>query len=71
MNKYDPITELRALLTSKQFDNFCASCFDHFIELPNFTLHNQLIHNLLLSQPKQPNPHEFWISVSVMKRDLA
>lgn len=52
MNKYDPITDFRALLSPKQLENFKISYFEHFTELPYFKFQNQLIHNLILRQLK-------------------
>lgn len=66
INKYDPISETRALLSAKQLSDFTDSCFGHFMNMPHFKLQNQLIHNLLLRQLKQPNPNELWIGVGGM-----
>lgn len=66
-NKYDPITELRTILSIEQLDSFSKSCFGHLMNLPNFKLQNQLIHNLLVRQLVQPNIDEIWIGVAGVK----
>ncbi|KAL8101335.1 hypothetical protein AgCh_033279 [Apium graveolens] len=63
LNKYDPIIDIRALLSVEQLSEFSNSCFGKFLNIPNFKLQNQLIHNILIRQLKQPNPNELWIGV--------
>ena len=67
LNKFDPITDMRALLSESQLADFSQSCFGHLMNLPNFKIQHQLIHNLLLRQLKQPNNHEIWIGVGGVK----
>ncbi|KAL8127962.1 hypothetical protein AgCh_014771 [Apium graveolens] len=63
LNKYDPITDIRALLSAEQLNEFSNSCFRKFLNIPHFKFQNQLIHNILIRQLKQPNPNELWIGV--------
>ncbi|XP_062103469.1 uncharacterized protein LOC133814538 [Humulus lupulus] len=65
--KHNQITALHQLLSPKQISDFADSCFGHFLSLPSFVMQYQLIHNLLLRELKQPNPHEIWIGVAGMK----
>ncbi|XP_062119264.1 uncharacterized protein LOC133833015 [Humulus lupulus] len=65
--KHNQITDLHQLLSPKQISDFADSCFGHFLSLPSFVMQYQLIHNLLLRELKQPNPHEIWIGVAGMK----
>lgn len=67
LNKYEPITEIRALLSAKQLSDFSECCFGPFLNMPHFKLQNQLIHNLLLRQLKQANPNEIWIGIGGIK----
>ncbi|XP_062107851.1 uncharacterized protein LOC133818802 [Humulus lupulus] len=60
--KHNQITALHQLLSPKQISDFDDSCFGHFLSLPSFVMQYQLIHNLLLRELKQPNPHEIWVT---------
>ena len=66
-NRYEPMTELRTLLSEKQLEEFRKCCFGHFLDIPHFKLQNQLIHNLLLRQLDQSNSQELWIGVGGIK----
>lgn len=67
LNKYEPVTDLRALLSATQLSAFNDSCFGKFMNMPHFKIQYQLIHNLLLRQLKQPNRDEIWIGIGGMK----
>ncbi|XP_074324817.1 uncharacterized protein LOC141661716 [Apium graveolens] len=64
VNKYDPITDLRALLSDSQLSVLKNSCFGYLMDLPNFKVQNQLIHNLFVRKLKQPNEDEIWVGIS-------
>ena len=64
-----PLKRLKPLILL-QISNFQTgpkSCFGDFMNLPNFNIQHQLIHNLLHRQLKQPNNHDIWIGVGGMK----
>ncbi|XP_062089444.1 uncharacterized protein LOC133795977 [Humulus lupulus] len=65
--KYSLIQAIHEKLSTKQVSDFCDSCFGHFLNLPEFTMQHQLIHNLLLRELQQPNKLEIWVGVNGMK----
>lgn len=67
LNKYEPISELMALLSAEQLSAFSKSCFGHFIKMPHFKVQHQLIHNLLIRQLQHPDPNELYIGVGGIK----
>ncbi|XP_060972118.1 uncharacterized protein LOC133038089 [Cannabis sativa] len=38
--------------------------FGHFLDMPEFVFHPQVVHSLLLREVLQPNPKEFWAKVA-------
>lgn len=66
-NKYDPVTDVRTILSEEELVEFSKSCFGSLMKIPNFKLQNQIIHNLLVRQLVQPNSDEIWIGVVGVK----
>ncbi|KAM6546218.1 hypothetical protein CsatB_026954 [Cannabis sativa] len=43
---------------------FRETQFGHFLDMPEFVFHSQVVHSLLLREVFQPNPKEFWAKVA-------
>ncbi|XP_060974724.1 uncharacterized protein LOC133039788 [Cannabis sativa] len=46
------------------FNHSSFGTFGHFLDMPEFVFHPQVVHSLLLREVLQPNPKEFWAKVA-------
>ncbi|KAM6556096.1 hypothetical protein CsatB_003115 [Cannabis sativa] len=60
---YSVIGDIKRILTESQLEIFSKSVFGYFLRLPEYIIHYQLLHCLLLREVQQPNGLEFWVCV--------
>uniref|UniRef100_A0A803Q1H8 DUF1985 domain-containing protein n=1 Tax=Cannabis sativa TaxID=3483 RepID=A0A803Q1H8_CANSA len=61
---YSIINDIKTILTPTQLKIFFQIVFGHFLRIPEYVIHFQLLHGLLLREVQQLNEIEFWVSVA-------
>ncbi|XP_050237432.1 uncharacterized protein LOC126687099 isoform X2 [Mercurialis annua] len=59
-----PLKIIAEILSPEKKKLFKETCFGFLLELPEFHIQTQLIHNLLLRELKQPIPNEMWFDIA-------
>ncbi|XP_060960960.1 uncharacterized protein LOC115720283 [Cannabis sativa] len=60
---YSVLGDIKRILTENQLEIFSKSVFGYFLRIPEYIIHYQLLHCLLLREVQQPNGLEFWVCV--------
>ncbi|KAM6555187.1 hypothetical protein CsatB_015949 [Cannabis sativa] len=60
---YSVIDNIKNTLSVNLLSLFRQTQFGHFLDMPEFVFHPQVVHSLLLREVLQPNPKEFWAKV--------
>ncbi|KAM6562984.1 hypothetical protein CsatB_022982 [Cannabis sativa] len=60
---YSVLGDIKRILTESQLEIFSKSVFGYFLRIPEYIIHYQLLHCLLLREVQQPNGLEFWVCV--------
>ncbi|XP_060964757.1 uncharacterized protein LOC115713456 [Cannabis sativa] len=61
---YSVINNIKNTLSVNLLSLFRQTQFGHFLDMPEFVFHPQVVHSLLLREVLQPNPKEFWAKVA-------
>ncbi|KAM6554433.1 hypothetical protein CsatB_015195 [Cannabis sativa] len=61
---YSVIDNIKNTLSVNLLSLFRQTQFGHFLDMPEFVFHPQVVHSLLLREVLQPNPKEFWAKVA-------
>ena len=61
---YSVIDNIKNTLSVNLLSLFRQTQFGHFLDMPEFVFHPQVVHSLLLREVFQPNPKEFWAKVA-------
>ncbi|KAM6597285.1 hypothetical protein CsatA_007809 [Cannabis sativa] len=57
------IDNIKKTLSVNLLSMFRETQFGHFLDMPEYVFHPQVVHSLLLREVYQPNPKEFWAKV--------
>ncbi|KAM6542224.1 hypothetical protein CsatB_006671 [Cannabis sativa] len=60
---YSVLGDIKRILTESQLEIFSKSMFGYFLRIPEYIIHYQLLHCLLLREVQQTNGLEFWVCV--------
>ncbi|KAM6574656.1 hypothetical protein CsatA_022983 [Cannabis sativa] len=61
---FSVIDNIKKTLSVNLLSMFRETQFGHFLDMPEFVFHPQVVHSLLLREVFQPNPKEFWAKVA-------
>ncbi|KAM6587527.1 hypothetical protein CsatA_010132 [Cannabis sativa] len=61
---YSVIDNIKNTLSVNLLSLFRQTQFGHFLDMPEFVFHPQVVHSLLLREVLQPNPKEYWAKVA-------
>ncbi|XP_060973327.1 uncharacterized protein LOC133028955 [Cannabis sativa] len=61
---FSVIDNIKKILSVNLLSMFRETQFGHFLDMPEFVFHPQVVHSLLLREVFQPNPKEFWAKVA-------
>ncbi|KAM6577028.1 hypothetical protein CsatB_028865 [Cannabis sativa] len=63
-SNFSVIDNIKNTLSVNLLSMFRDAQFGHFLDIPDFVFHPQVVNSLLLREVYQPNPKEFWAKVA-------